>query len=133
MKARVVIPRAAAHRDVEAAVDHYTDTADVDVALRYVASLESAYRIIAKRPFTGSPRFAHELDLPGLRSRKLARFPYLIFYFDRGDHIDVWRILHAQRDIPTWLAESENLNTGRFVGQRGRPSKSWGSAKPSSV
>jgi toxin ParE1/3/4 len=108
MTTRLVIPRAVAHGDVEAALDYYVDTAGVDVALKFVASLESAYRIIAERPATGSPRFAHELGLPGLRGRKLARFPHLIFYFDRGDHIDVWRILHVQQDIPNWLTESEN-------------------------
>jgi toxin ParE1/3/4 len=108
MTTRLVIPRAVAHGDVESALDHYVDVAGVDVALRFVASLEGAYRAIAERPATGSLRFAHDLGLPGLRSRKLARFPYLIFYFDRGDHIDVWRILHAQRDIPSWLIEHEN-------------------------
>lgn len=108
MTTKRLIPRALAQRDIEAALDYYVDAAGVDVALKFVASLESAYRIIAERPAIGSPRFAHELGLPGMRSRKLARFPYLIFYFDRGDYIDVWRILHAQRDIPTWLTESEN-------------------------
>lgn len=108
MTTRLVIPRAVALGDVEAALDYYADVAGVDVAFKFIASLESAYRIIAARPATGSPRFAHELGLPGMRSRKLARFPHLIFYFDRGDHIDVWRILHAQRDFPSWLAEREN-------------------------
>ena len=108
MTTRRVIPRALAQRDIEAALDYYADAAGADVALRFVASLESAYRIIAERPAAGSPRFAHELALPGMRSRKLARFPYLVFYFDRGDQIDVWRVLHAQRDIPAWLTEIEN-------------------------
>jgi toxin ParE1/3/4 len=31
--------------------------------------------------------------------------PYLIFYIDRDDHVDVWRVLHAQRDIPARLRE----------------------------
>jgi toxin ParE1/3/4 len=46
---------------------------------------------------------AHELGLPGLRSRSVGRFPYLIFYVEQPDHIDVWRILHARRDIAEWL------------------------------
>ena len=24
--------------------------------------------------------------------------------YERSDHIDVWRVLHSQRDIPAWLA-----------------------------
>ena len=46
---------------------------------------------------------AHELDLPGLRFRMLKRYPYIVFYVERDDHIDVWRVLHGQRDIPSWL------------------------------
>ena len=48
-----------------------------------------------------------ELNLPGLRSQKLKRYPYLVFFMAREDHVDVWRILHAQRDIPSWLQDSE--------------------------
>jgi toxin ParE1/3/4 len=33
----------------------------------------------------------------------LWRFPYLVFYLERADCIDVWRVLHAQRDIPSWM------------------------------
>jgi len=42
-----------------------------------------------------------------LRSRKLKRYPYLVFFMPREDQVDVWRILHAQRDIPSWLQGSE--------------------------
>jgi toxin ParE1/3/4 len=27
-------------------------------------------------------------------------YPHLIFYIERDDHVDVWRVLHGQRDIP---------------------------------
>jgi len=47
------------------------------------------------------------LGLEGLRVWPLRRFPMLIFYQERPDTIDVWRILHAQRDIPSWMAEPE--------------------------
>jgi toxin ParE1/3/4 len=51
------------------------------------------------------PRYAHELDLPGLLCWPLKRYPYLVFYVERDDHIDVWRVLHGMRDFPEWLAE----------------------------
>lgn len=44
--------------------------------------------------------------MPGLRLLPLRRYPFLIFYFERDDHIDVWRILHAERDIPVWLRDT---------------------------
>jgi toxin ParE1/3/4 len=36
------------------------------------------------------------------------RHPYLVFSLERQDHIDVWRVLHAQRDIPAWMQEPES-------------------------
>jgi toxin ParE1/3/4 len=50
-----------------------------------------------------SLRYAHELDVPGLRCWPLRRYPHLVFFVERDDHIDVWRILHAERDIPAWM------------------------------
>nr|WP_305123410.1 type II toxin-antitoxin system RelE/ParE family toxin [Roseomonas sp. GC11] len=94
------MPRALAREDAEAAVDHYLETAGARVAMGFVDALQAAYRAIARRPATGSPRYAHELSLPGLRSRPLPRYPYLVFYVEHPDHIDVWRVLHMKRDIP---------------------------------
>ncbi|MDB5454943.1 MAG: plasmid stabilization protein [Caulobacter sp.] len=103
MSARPIVPRRQARRDVEDATDYYAREAGERVALAFIDALESAYGAIARQPAAGSPRFAHELNLPGLRSRALKRFPYLVFYVDREDHVDVWRVLHAQQDIPAWL------------------------------
>ncbi len=103
-----MIPRAVARRDVDEAIDYYAGEAGVDVALHFIDALKEAYRAISSRPAIGSPRYAHELELPGLRSRKITRFPYLIFYLERDDHIDVWRVLHGQRDIPWWMIETGN-------------------------
>jgi toxin ParE1/3/4 len=61
------------------------------------------FAAISGHPGIGSPQYAHELAIPGLRSRKLKRYPYLVFYLERDDHIDVWRVLHAERDIPAWM------------------------------
>lgn len=34
-------------------------------------------------------------------------YPYLVFYIKHPDHIDVWRVLHGQRDIPEWMKEAD--------------------------
>ncbi len=107
MSTKRVLPRRLARRDVEAAVDHYRREAGPDVALGFIDALEAAYKAVADHPAAGSPRYAHELTLPGLRTRALRRYPYLVFYIERDDHIDVWRVLHAQRDIPASMQESE--------------------------
>jgi toxin ParE1/3/4 len=100
--------REAARRDVEAAVDYYVREAGADVAVGFVDALQAAYRSITDHPAAGSPRYANELALPGLRSRILKRYPYLVFYVEYADHIDVWRVLHAHRDIPVWMRESDS-------------------------
>lgn len=105
MSAKPVVPRARAHHDAEEAIAHYLREAGARTALAFVAALEKTYAGIADRPGIGSPRYAHELDLPGLRHRRLARFPSLVFYIERDDHIDVWRVLDARRDVPEWLVE----------------------------
>jgi len=107
MTAKPVIPREAARRDVEAAIDYYATEAGGAVALRFINALESAYRAIGRHPATGSPRYGLALGLPGLRGRLLKGYPYLIFYIERDSHVEVWRVLHAQRDIPSWLHETD--------------------------
>ena len=67
--------------------------------------MEAAYDQIGRYPATGSPRYDHELNLPGLRSLPLHGFPHLVLYVEQEDHVDVWRVLHGQRDIPSWMVE----------------------------
>lgn len=103
MKAKPVIPRSAANRDVDEAIAHYLTENAEHAALGFIDALEETYTHIAHHPATGSPRYAHALNVPGLRFWPLTRYPYLVFFMERGDHVDVWRILHVQRDIPAWL------------------------------
>lgn len=109
MKAKVIIPREQANRDVEEAVTYYLSASGEAVALGFVHALEKAYGHISRHAATGSPRYAHELNLQGLRTWSLARYPYLVFYVDHPDHVDVWRVLHSQRDIPAWMQDPDDL------------------------
>lgn len=105
MNPRRIVPRALAEQDVLDAVDFYLAEAGEKAALKFIDALERAYRLIAERPNVGSSRYAHDLDLPELRGWGLRGFPYIIFYVPRGDHIDVWRVMHAATDIPAWMQE----------------------------
>jgi toxin ParE1/3/4 len=87
------------------AADHYDREAGSDIALRFVDAVEATVRAIADRPRTGSSIWGERLGISGLRSRVLARFPYPVFYIEREEHIEVWRVLHAKRDIPASLWE----------------------------
>lgn len=100
-----IVPRELANRDVEEAIDHYLVEASAKVAMGFVDELEKSYAHIARQPAAGSPRYAHQLGLADLRFWSLGRYPYLVFYVERDEHIDVWRVLHEQRDIPAWMNE----------------------------
>ena len=64
-------------------------------------ALAKAYKQIGKFPKTGN-----DLNLPGLRSWPLSKYPYLLFYTENHDQIDVWRLLHQKRDIEKSLTRS---------------------------
>jgi toxin ParE1/3/4 len=102
-----VIPREQANRDIDEAIEHYLAEGSGQAAPGFVTALERGFAHIGRHPASGSPRYAQELNLPGLRSWPLQRYPYLVFYIERVDHIDVWRVLHGERDIPAWLRVPE--------------------------
>jgi toxin ParE1/3/4 len=98
------VRRDRADADVLEAIDHYLTEAP-QAAAGFVDALESAYRHIARAPATGSPRYAHDLNLPGLRHWRCTRYPCIVFYMEHAEHIDIWRVLYAKRDVPAWLQE----------------------------
>jgi toxin ParE1/3/4 len=100
-----IVFRQRAEQDIDGVFDYYLTEAGEKVALGFSAALERGLRQIARHPAAGSPRYAREMDLPGLRSWPLKRYPYLIFFMEREDHIEVWRVLHAERDVPAHMRE----------------------------
>ena len=107
MSIKPVILRALAARDVDEAITYYLKEAGEQAAAGFVAALERGFRHIGRHPASGSMRYAYELGLPGLRAWALRRFPYLIFFIEGEESINVWRVLHGARDIPAWLQEPD--------------------------
>lgn len=103
MSARTIVLRRAARLDIDRAIDFYVENEAPGAAHRFVDELEVAFEHLARFPESGSPRYAQELSLTGLRHWSLQRHPYLVFYVPGDDYVDVWRVLHAERDIPEWL------------------------------
>lgn len=103
MTAKPVVPCRLAERDIDEGLSFYLDHAGQGPALAFVDAVEHAFHQIGANPAIGWPRYSHELGLPGLRSWPLHQVPYLVFYVEHVDHIDVWRVLHSQRDIPAYL------------------------------
>ena len=102
------VPRERADRDVHEAIAYYAKEAP-HVVDDLIDAFESSYNAIGDAPQTGSPRYATSLDIPSLRFMLLEQYPYAIFYIERPHYIDVIRVLHQWRDIPTLLlGESDN-------------------------
>ncbi|MDC8012391.1 type II toxin-antitoxin system RelE/ParE family toxin [Tahibacter soli] len=108
MSSRRVVLRTQAARDVEAAVDYYTSEAGESVAFGFVDAFAKALERLSRHPSSGSLRYSHIIEILGLRSLVLSRYPYVIFYLADGDSIDVWRILHARSDIPAWMSDTDD-------------------------
>lgn len=100
-----VVRRRLARTDIERAAAYYFDHAGLAVAERFVEAVEGAVAHAAAHPDAGSARYAQTVERAGLRFWPVKGFPYLVFYRDAGGWLDVWRVLHAERDIPAWLRE----------------------------
>jgi plasmid stabilization system protein ParE len=85
MIAKQVNYRPQARQDMMDATDHYAEAA-------------------------GSPVYGHTLKLPGLRTRPVRRFPYLVFYFDNPGQIDITRVLHLRREIRSGLLQVPQIS-----------------------
>ena len=93
--------------DLESASNFYVAEADVATSTRFVDAVEATVQRIGRNPRLGSLRFAYELSVPDLRVMAVGKFPYLVFYLERETSVDVWRLLHSSRDIPTSLQEPD--------------------------
>ena len=107
-----VLRRAQSRLDVEAASDFYEAEAGPAVAERLLAAVQQTHEAIGRHPRAGSTRFGRDTGVAGLRSRRVPRFPYLVFYVELPDAVEVWRVLHDKSDIPHQLREGSGAPPG---------------------
>jgi toxin ParE1/3/4 len=100
--------RRAANNDVQNIADYYIQEESPDAAMRFLDALVLVTSQIIRQPAAGSPRYSHELNFPGLRFCPVPRFPYLVFYKAEPDGVAIWRVFHAQRDIPASLSDPDD-------------------------
>jgi len=100
-----VVLRRAAEDDIDAAIAYYLNEAGSDVAADFVEQLEDSTMKLSKQPAMGIPRYAHELHIANLRYWPMKRFPYLIFFIEKERYIEIGRVLHGSRDIPSAVDE----------------------------
>ncbi len=102
--------RARADLDIVEAIDHYL-TESTAAAAGFVDAVEEALTHIRRAPDSGSPRWSHELRIPGLRSWPCGRYPQIVFYMPLPQRVEVWRVLQGSRDIPARLGEDSSPDT----------------------
>ncbi|HEX7944170.1 MAG TPA: type II toxin-antitoxin system RelE/ParE family toxin [Phenylobacterium sp.] len=104
MTAKPVNERRRAKQDIQDAVDHYLDEGATAAAYAFLDGLSEAYLLISAHPAAGSPNYAERFGGPAeLRGLALHGFPYVVFYLEGLDRVDIVRVLHGRRDIPGLL------------------------------
>jgi toxin ParE1/3/4 len=101
------IPHRFAVQDEEEIVRYYEQTSSEQIALGFINALDQAFSQLGRYPQMGSPRPEYDLELDGIRSWPLKKFPHLIYYEIQSNHIELWRILHPKRDIPQTMLHSQ--------------------------
>ena len=103
-----IIKRPVAQFDLIAEADHLAQTADLEVAERFLDAAKASLEELARMPFMGSPRPYYAEELKDLRQWRIRGFTeYLIFYRPLPDGVEIVRILHGKRNIATILLDEE--------------------------
>lgn len=103
MKSAVLRPQALL--DQQGQVRYYRKEGGARVAVRVANATNRALDQIEAEPGMGSPAIGKWLGIPGLRTWRVAKFPLLWCYFERGDHLDVVRLLGERQDIAAMLGD----------------------------
>jgi toxin ParE1/3/4 len=102
--------RPQALRDQQGEVRYYRKEVGSRVAVKVAKATNDALDKIELDPGIGSPALGKRLGVPGLRTWRVAKFPLLWCYFERGDHLDVVRLLGERQDIAAILGDEFAAN-----------------------
>ncbi|MEI6025246.1 MAG: type II toxin-antitoxin system RelE/ParE family toxin [Betaproteobacteria bacterium] len=97
MKPAVLRPQA--QHDQQGEVRYYRKNGGIRLAVRVANATNAALDQIELDPGIGSPTLGKLLGIPGLRTWRVAKFPLLWCYFERGGDLDVVRLLGERQDI----------------------------------
>src|SRR4051794_15394820 len=78
----------------------------LDAALRFYDRAQASFEFLSDWPQAGTRRRTRDVALRGLRSYPIRGYRnYLVFYLPLGaDGVDIVRVIHGARDLPTALA-----------------------------
>ena len=102
--------RPQALRDQQGEVRYYRKEGGSRVAVKVAKATNAALDQIELDPGIGSPTLGKRLGIPGLRTWRVGKFPLLWCYFERGDHLDVVRLLGERQDVAAILGDEFTAN-----------------------
>jgi toxin ParE1/3/4 len=98
-----ILPRAS--RDIDEQFS-YLEQSDLDIALRFFDAVRQSIAQLARMPGMGTAYDLNNPRLTGLRRWPVKGFnKHLIFYLTDDEQIQVVRLLHSSRDLPTILED----------------------------
>jgi toxin ParE1/3/4 len=104
VKLRVVKHRKATRDALQ--IFTYIGENNLDAAARFLRALDQDIRRLGEMPGIGAERDFDDPALAGLRSLPVSDFTnYLIFYRIMPSEVQVLRVLHGARDLPSVLRE----------------------------
>ena len=89
------------------ASEWYAEQGGETLGLRFLEQIRASLMHVSRHPASGSLRHASLTGHADVRCWPVKGFPYLVFYYVHPDGVDVWRVLHAQRDIPQQLTSED--------------------------
>jgi toxin ParE1/3/4 len=104
LKPAVLRPQAL--RDQQGEVRYDRKQGGPRLAVQVAKTTNAALDQIELEPGMGSPTLGKRLGIAGLRTWRVGRFPLLWCYFERGDHLDVIRLLGERQGITTILGDA---------------------------
>lgn len=103
-----IIKRPLAQFDLIEEADYLEQTADLNVAERFLDAARVTFEELARMPMMGSPRPYYAADLKDLRQWRIKGFKdFLVFYRPLPDGVEIVRVLHGKRNIAAILEDEE--------------------------
>ena len=93
-----------AYADLESHVDYLTDNQGPELAERFILAVYDAFETLSENLQIGAPRRFSGPALSGLRIWPIPGSErWLIFYIPADTTVQIVRVLHGARDLPTIL------------------------------
>ena len=88
----------AADREIDAQVAYYAEQGGAALAERFYAALKSTFQSLVENPGHGRRFESSHAALAGVRIWLVHGFPFLVYYREVDDGIEILHVLHGARD-----------------------------------